>query len=397
MFKDDIVIVNALRTPIGAFGGAFKNIKAPELAVPVIKELLKKSEINPDLIDDVIFGCAYQRTRNETNLARVASIRAGIPYTVPGVTIQRVCTSAMWAIASGAQAIKAGDAQVILAGGVESMSTVPYTIDAMRWGARMMHVEANDALWDGLTSLGVGPAMGITAENLAEKYRITREEQDQVAYNSHIRAVKAEENGKFKDEIVPVLVPSGRDKYTSIKTDEGPRNDTSLEKLAKLRPIFKKDGTVTAGNSSSINDGAAGVIIMKYKKAEELGLKPMARIVSYAVAGVDPNIMGIGPVPASLKALSRANLTIKDLDLIEVNEAFAAQYLAVERELNLNRELTNVNGSGISMGHPVGATGCRIVVTLLHEMEKRESKYGLAALCGGGGVGMAIVVERYPA
>jgi acetyl-CoA C-acetyltransferase len=393
--QEQVVITTALRTPIGSFGGAFKNLKAPELAIPVMVAIVKKTGIDPQIIDDVIWGCAYQRVRNETNIARVAAIRAGIPDTVPGVTVQRVCTSAMWAIVSGAQAIKAGDAQVILAGGVESMSTVPYTLDALRWGARLNHVEANDALWDGVDRFGIGPSMGITAENLAEKYHISRGEQDELACSSHRKAIKAIRDGRFKDEIIPITVPQKKSQPLIIDTDEGPRADINLEKLAKLAPIFKKDGTVTAGNACSMNDGAAGVLIMSQSKAEKLSLKPLARIISYAVAGVDPNIMGIGPAFASRIALEKANLKLNQIDIIECNEAFAAQYLAVEKELGINREITNVNGSGIALGHPVGATGCRIIVTLLYEMQKRGNKFGLATLCGGGGVSMALIVERY--
>jgi len=255
-------------------------------------------------------------------------------------------------------------------------------------------MEINDALWDGLTRLGIGPSMGITAENLAERYRISREEQDEFALRSHRFAVKANHEGRINEEIVPIQVPQKRGGTLIVEKDEGPRADTSLEKLSQLKPVFKKEGTVTAGNSSSMNDGAAGVLLMSRRKAEELGMPPMARIVSYGVAGVDPDIMGVGPVPATQKALKMANLELKDIDLIEVNEAFAAQYLAVEKELGLNREITNVNGGGISLGHPVGATGCRILVTLLYEIARRRAKFGLATLCGGGGVGMALIVER---
>jgi len=394
MKGEEVVITAAIRSPIGSFGGVFREMRAPELAVPVMKALIDRTGIDPGIIDDVIWGCAYQRVRDEANIARVAAIRAGIPHTVPGVTVQRVCTSAMWAIVSGIQAIRLGDAEVILAGGVESMSTVPFTVDGMRWGSRLGHMEINDALWDGLTRLGIGPSMGITAENLAERCRISREEQDEFALRSHRFAVKANHEGRINEEIVPIQVPQKRGGTLIVEKDEGPRADTSLEKLSQLKPVFKKEGTVTAGNSSSMNDGAAGVLLMSRRKAEELGMPPMARIVSYGVAGVDPDIMGVGPVPATQKALKMANLELKDIDLIEVNEAFAVQYLAVEKELGLNREITNVNGGGISLGHPVGATGCRILVTLLYEMARRRAKFGLATLCGGGGVGMALIVER---
>jgi acetyl-CoA C-acetyltransferase len=391
MTKDDIVITKALRTPVGSFGGVFRDMKAPQLTVPLMRALC--ADIDPSIIDDVIWGVAYQRVRDETNHARVAAVLAGIPDTVPGVTIQRVCVSSMWCVASGVQAIRAGDAEVILAGGTESMSTVPYTLDALRWGSRLNHVEASDALWDGVTRLGIGPAMGITAENLAHLYNISRDEQDQLAYSSHIRALKAIEDGKFQEETVAVEVPQRKGPPRVVTVDEGPKDDTTLEKLAKLHPIFKKDGTVTAGNASSMNDASAGMLLMSLHKAEELGLAPMARIVSYSVAGVDPNIMGISPCPASRKALEKANLTLQDIDLIEVNEAFAAQYLAVEKELGLDRDITNVNGSGISIGHPIAATAARISVTLLYELKRRQAKRGLASLCGGGGVGMAMIFE----
>ena len=270
MSKEEVCIVAACRTPIGSFGGVFKDIKAPELSVPVMKALVERVQIDPGKIDDVIWGCAYQRVRNETNIARVAAIRSGIPDTVPGVTVQRVCTSAMWAIVSGVQAIRAGDAEIILAGGVESMSTVPYTLDTLRWGARLQHVEVYDALWDGLTCLGIGPPMGITAENLVQKYGIGRDLQDELAYTSHMRASRAVREGRFQDEIIPVPVPQKRGVPLIVEKDEGPRDDTSIDKLAKLRPIFKEGGTVTAGNASTINDGAAGVIVMSESKVPNL-------------------------------------------------------------------------------------------------------------------------------
>lgn len=389
----EVVIVSAVRTAIGTFGGAFKNLRAPDLGYPAMREVIKRAGIAPNLIDDVIWGCCYQRTKDETNIARVSAIKAGIPFTVPSFTIQRTCTSAMQAIVSGAQAIKLDEAKVILAGGVESMSTVPYTIDALRWGARFKSVEIHDAMWDGLNCLGVGPAMGITAENLAQKYNISRKEQDEFAYLSHQRAASAIKEKKFEEEILPIKISEGRGTEKIIDTDEHPRADTTVEALSKLKPAFKEGGTVTAGNSSGINDGAAAVLIMSLDKAEELGIKPIARIVSYAIAGVDPDYMGIGPVPSSKKALERAGLSLNDIELIEINEAFAAQFLACEKELGLNRNITNVNGGGIALGHPVGCTGTRIVVTLLYEMRRRNMKRGLASLCSAGGMGMTLIVE----
>ncbi|HBW37700.1 thiolase family protein [Desulfosporosinus sp. BICA1-9] len=390
---DDVVIVAAVRTPIGSFGGAFKEMRAPSLTVPVMQELIRRTGIDPGIIDDVIWGCCYQRTKDETNLARVAALQAGIPVEVPAVTIHRTCTSAMTGLAFGAQAIRCGDADVILVGGTESMSTVPFTVDEVRWGAQMKHIEMRDAMWDGLTQLGTGAGMGITAENVAQRYNISREAQDELALLSQRRAVSAIKDGRFKDEIVAVTVPKRKSAGVVVDTDEHPRADVTLEKLAKASPAFQKEGTVTAGNSSGINDGSAGVLIMSRSKAQSLGIKPLAKLISYAVAGVDPDYMGIGPVPATHKALQKAGLSLKDIDLWEVNEAFAAQYLAVEKELGLDRNITNVNGSGIALGHPVGASGIRIVVTLLHEMAKRKLRTGLATLCSGGGMGMAVIVE----
>ncbi|GAB6171671.1 acetyl-CoA C-acetyltransferase [Paradesulfitobacterium aromaticivorans] len=391
---DDVVIVAAVRTPIGSYGGVFKEMRAPSLTVPVMQELVRRTAIDPGIIDDVIWGCCYQRTKDETNLARVAALQAGIPVEVPAVTIHRTCTSAMTSLAFGTQAIRSGDADVIMAGGTESMSTVPFTVDEVRWGAQMKHIELRDAMWDGLTQLGTGVGMGITAENVAKRYNISREAQDELALLSQRRAVSAIKDGRFKDEIVAVTVPKRKSAGVVVDTDEHPRADVTLEKLAKASPAFQKDGTVTAGNSSGINDGSAGVLIMSRSKAQSLGIRPLAKVVSYAVAGVDPDYMGIGPVPATRKALQKAGLSLGDIDLWEVNEAFAAQYLAVEKELGLDRNITNVNGSGIALGHPVGSTGIRIVVTLLYEMAKRNLRTGLATLCSGGGMGMAVIVER---
>lgn len=393
---DDVVIVAATRTAIGNYGGVFKDLRAPALTVPVMQELISRSGIDPAIIDDVIWGCCYQRTKDETNLARVAALQAGVPVEVPGITVHRTCTSSMSSMVMGAQAIKCGDAEVILAGGTESMSNVPYTVDEVRWGARMGHIEMRDAMWDGLTQLGTGVGMGLTAENLAERYNITREQQDEIAVQSQSRAITAMKAGRFKDEIVPVAIPQRKGEPKIVDQDEYPKANVTLESLAKLKPTFLKDGTVTAGNASGINDGSAGVMIMAKRTAERLGIKPLARLVSYAVAGVEPDYMGIGPVPSSRKALEKAGLSIEDIDLFEVNEAFAAQYLAVEKELGLDRQITNVNGSGIALGHPVGCSAIRLVITLLHELQKRSLKTGLATLCSGGGMGMTVIIERMP-
>lgn len=394
MYDDEVVIVSALRTAIGSYGGVFKETKARDLTHPLMRGLVKKTTIDSSLIDEVIWGCCYQRSMDETNLARVSSLMAGIPFETSAFTIHKTCTSAMQALVSGTQAIKLGDASIVLAGGTESMSTVPYTLDGIRWGVKMNHVEVRDAMWDGLTQLGTGIGMGLTAEKLAEQFNISRADQDELAYTSQKRAEAAIGAGKFKDEIMPIEVKLSKGKVKNVDTDEHPRPETTLEDLAKLKPVFKKNGTVTAGNASGMNDGSAGVLLMSLSKAKELGITPMAKIVSYATAGVHPDIMGYGPVPATNKALSKANLNIDDIELIEANEAFAAQYITVERELKLNREITNVNGSGIALGHPVGCSGIRLIVTLLYELKKRDTQLGLATLCSGGGMGMTVIIEN---
>lgn len=395
MNQDDVVITGAARSPIGTYGGQFREVTGVPLGIPVMQEIIRRANIDPATIDEVGWGCCYQRAKDEVNIGRVTAIKAGVPVEVPAYTVMRVCTSAMWAIAQGTMAIKQGVNSVFMAGGVESMSTVPYTIDALRWGARMNHVEVRDMMWDGVTSLGVGPAMGVTAENLAEKHNISREQQDQIACESHAKAVSAIQEGRFKEEIIPIEVTGSRGKTKLVDTDEHPRSDTTVEGLARLKPNFKKDGTVTAGNASGINDGCAGVMLMRKSRADELGAKPLAKIIGFSVVGVDPDYMGWGPVPATEKFLKETGMKLSDFGLIELHEAFAAQYLACEKGLGLEarREDINVNGSGISLGHPVGATGARLVVTLLHEMQRRSVQYGLATLCGGGGVGMAMGIE----
>jgi acetyl-CoA C-acetyltransferase len=390
----DVVIVSAVRTAIGDFGGVFKDVLSADLGVVAAKAAIERAGIDPAIFDDVLVGNCFMRS-DEINVARVIALKAGVPVEVPAATIQRQCSSSMQALVFGAQQIQTGDSDVVLIGGVESMSNVPYVMKNARWGLRMRHHEITDGLWEGLTDPIGGFMMGITAENLAEKYNITREEQDEVAFTSHQRAAAAQKAGRFDEEIVPVPVPQRRADPKMISLDEHIRPDITLEALAKMRPAFKKDGgTVTAGNSSGINDGASAAVIMSADKARELGLTPMARLVSHAAAGVEPELMGYGPVPATKKALERAGKTVQDVGLWEINEAFAAQYMAVEKLLELDRGITNVNGSGVALGHPVGCTGLRIIVSLIHEMARRDVKLGGASLCVGGGMGKTVILER---
>ncbi len=390
---NDVVIVSACRTAIGKFGGQFKNASALDLTIPIMQALVNRANIDAGIIDDVIWGCNYQKTYKENNLARVAAIKAGLPNTVPGITIHRNCTSSMSAVQMGYYQIKCGEADVIMAGGTDNMTNASYTIEKMRYGTKFGHSEVRDSMWDSLTNLGVGPAMGVTAENLAEKYDISREEQDKLSVQSHERAIQAIDKGIFKDEIVPIILKS-RKGTTTIETDEHPRRDTTMESLSGLKTSFKENGTVTAGNASGINDGSAGVLLMSAMKAEELGIPIMGKIIATATVGVEPEIMGIGPVPAIRKVFKKSQLSLMEIDLIEINEAFAAQYLACEKELDLKREITNVNGSGISLGHPVGASGARLITTLLYELSRKNIEYGLASLCAGGGMGTAIIIKR---
>ncbi|MCF0144338.1 MAG: thiolase family protein [Firmicutes bacterium] len=388
----NVVITAGCRTPIGALGGQFKSITSLDLSIPVMQELVKRSGIDPAMIEDVIWGCNYQRTFKENNLARVAAYKAGLPETVPGITIHRNCTSSMSSIQFGYYQIKAGEADCIMAGGADSMSTAPHMVFDARYGKKYGHMEMRDSMWDSLTNLGIGPAMGITAENVADKYGVTREDMDAYSLQSQQRAVKAIDEGKFKDEIVPITVRS-RKGDPVYDTDEYPRRDASIEKLAKLKPTFKEDGKVTAGNASGMNDAASGVILMDEDKAKEIGAPIIARVLSVAATGVDPAYMGIGPISASKKALAKAGLEVKDIDLWEINEAFAAQCIACQRELGIDMDKLNVNGGGISLGHPVGATGSRLVVTLMNELKKRGKKYGAATLCAGGGMGTCVIIE----
>lgn len=389
----NVVIVAACRTPIGTIGGQFKSITSLDLSIPVMQALVEKSQIKPELIDDVIWGCNYQRTYKENNLARVAAVKAGLPVTVPGITIHRNCTSSMSSIQMGYYQIKAGEADCIMAGGADSMSTAPHMVFDFRSGKKFGHSELRDSMWDSLTNLGVGPGMGVTAENVAEKYGVTRLMQDEYALSSQKRAVAAQDAGKFKDEIIPITL-STKNGDVVVDTDEYPKRNVTLEGLQKLKTTFKDGGTVTAGNASGMNDAASGVLLVEEEKAKALGLPILARIVSTATTGVEPEYMGIGPISSSQKALEKAGLGIPDMELFEINEAFASQCIAVQQELGIDSELLNVNGGGISLGHPVGATGSRLVVSLLHEMKRRDSHYGLAALCAGGGMGTTVIIEN---
>lgn len=389
----DVVIVSAVRTPIGSFNGALASLGAAELGAIVIKKALDRINLTANQVDEVIMGNVLQAGLGQ-NVCRQAAIMAGVPNEVPCFTVNKVCGSGLKTVMLASQAIIAGDAEIVVAGGMESMSNAPYTLPKARQGYRMgdgkvVDIMIKDGLWDAFNDYH----MGITAENVAEQYGITREAQDQVAYESQTKAVAAIKSGAFTDEIVPVIIKSKKGDIV-VDTDEYPKADTTLEKLAALKPAFKKDGTVTAGNASGINDGAAAVIVMSAAKAKELGLEPLARIIGYGTGGVDPKIMGMGPVPATKQALSKAGLKIADLDLIEANEAFAAQWLAVGKELGLTQGKININGGAIALGHPIGASGTRILVTLLYALMKRKAKHGLATLCIGGGQGAAIIVER---
>ncbi|MDM0617806.1 acetyl-CoA C-acetyltransferase [Clostridium perfringens] len=390
----EVVIASAVRTALGSFGGSLKDVPAVDLGALVIKEALNKAGVKPECVDEVLMGNVIQAGLGQ-NSARQAAVKAGLPVEIPSMTINKVCGSGLRCVALAAQMIKAGDADVIVAGGMENMSQGPYVLRTARFGQRMGDGKMVDAMVnDALTDAFNGYHMGITAENIAEQWGLTREMQDEFAANSQIKAEAAIKAGKFKDEIVPVVIPQRKGDPIVFDTDEFPRFGTTAEKLAKLRPAFKKDGTVTAGNASGINDGAAALVVMSAEKAKELGVTPICKIVSYGSKGLDPSIMGYGPFYATKKALEGTGLTVADLDLIEANEAFAAQSLAVAKDLEFDMSKVNVNGGAIALGHPVGASGARILVTLLHEMMKRDAKRGLATLCIGGGMGTALIVER---
>lgn len=390
----EVVIVSAVRTPVSSFNGALATIPAVELGAIVIKEAINRAGITPGQVDEVIMGNVLSSALGQ-NPARQASVKAGLPLEVPAWTVSKVCGSGLKAVVCAAQAILAGDADIIVAGGMESMSLASYALPKARNGYRMGNdVIIDTMVHDGLTDAFHNIHMGITAENIAEQYGFSREEQDNYAVSSQNRTEVAIKTGKFEEEIVSVTIPQRKGDPIVVDQDEFPRFGATYQALAKLRPAFKKDGTVTAGNASGINDGAAAVLVMSKAKAESLGLTPLATITSWASAGVDPLIMGTGPIPATRKALEKAHLTIDDLDVVEANEAFAAQALSVAKELKLDMQKTNINGGAIALGHPVGASGARILVTLLHEMKRQTAHRGLATLCIGGGQGIAMIVER---
>lgn len=390
----EVVIVGAARTAIGSFGGTLKNVPAATLGAIAVKEAINRAGITPDMVEEVIMGNVLQAGLGQ-NVARQISIEAGIPQEVPSMTLNKVCGSGLRAVELAAQIIKAGDADIVVAGGAENMSASPYVVPAARWGARMGESKLVDVMIrDGLSDAFSGVHMGITSENIVDQWGLTREELDAFAANSQQKAEAALAKGVFDEEIVPVTIPQKKGDPIVFAKDEFPKAGVTAEGLAKLKPAFKKDGIVTAANASGINDSGAAVVVMSKEKADELGLTPMATIKSYASAGVDPQIMGIGPVPATRKALEKAGMTVDDLDLIEANEAFAAQSVAVGKELGFDLSKLNVNGGAIALGHPIGSSGCRILITLLYEMKRRDAKTGLATLCIGGGQGTALIVER---
>lgn len=391
----EVVITSAYRTPIGNFGGVFKSLSAVDLGVTVVTKILADTGLKSDAIDEVIFGNVLHAGLGQ-NVARQVALNAGLSYDTPAFTIDMVCGSGLKAVELGAQKIQTGNADIVLVGGTENMSQAPYVLQGQRWGSRMGDSKVVDTmLKDGLSDAFAGYHMGITAENIVQQYGLTREEQDAFAADSQRKAQLAIEKGRFKEELAPVTIPQRKGEPLLVDQDEYPKFGTTVDKLAKLRPAFIKDErTVTAGNASGINDGAAAILLMSKEKAEELGLPILAKITSYASAGVDPSIMGCGPIPATKKALAKAQLTIDDIDLIEANEAFAAQALAVSRDLGFDNEKVNVNGGAIALGHPIGASGARILVTLLAEMAKRDVRHGLATLCIGGGQGQSIIVTR---
>jgi acetyl-CoA C-acetyltransferase len=389
----EVVIASAVRTAVGTFGGTLREISAVELGKTAAVEALKRAKVHPGQVDEVILGNVLQAGQGQ-NPARQVLIHCGIPKEIPATTINMVCASGLKSIMMAARAIQADDGEIVLAGGMESMSQTPYYLPGARWGCRMNDGALIDGMvYDGLYDIFNRYHMGITAENVAEKFAVSRKDQDAFALDSQRKATRAIQEGRFQEEIILVPIPQKKGAPIPFDTDEHPRANTTMEALAGLRPAFKKDGTVTAGNASGINDGGAAVVVMSAEKAKELGLRPLARIRAYATTGVDPSLMGTGPISASQRALAKAGLTVKDLDLIEANEAFAAQAVYVNRTMEWDTEKVNVNGGAIALGHPIGASGARILVTLLYEMKKRKSRLGLATLCVGGGMGAALIVE----
>lgn len=393
----DVVIVDGVRTPIGNFGGALKDVTAHALGAAVVKAVVERTKIAPDAVDEVIFGCVGQHS-DATNMARNIALYAGLPITVPAYTVQRNCSSGLQSLVNAYQSIQAGDADVQIVGGTESMSQAPFVSRDMRWGKRLKHGAFIDSIWEGLTDGFCGQIMGYTAETLAEEFKVTRDEQDTFALLSHKRAFRAVREGKFKDELVTVLVPkkmAGKEVTPEpFAQDEGPNAALTEQQLALYPTVFKDGGTVTPGNSCSLNDGAAATLVMSAERARALGYEPLGYIRSYAFVGVEPQRMGIGPAEAIPIALKKAKLSLSDIQLFEINEAFAAQYLAVEKKLGLNREIVNVNGGAIALGHPVGMTGTRLAITVLREMKRRNLSLGVASMCVGGGIGAAMVLER---
>lgn len=389
---NDVYILEGARTPFGSFGGGLKDSDPTDLGVTASKEAIRRSGISPENIDLTVMGNVIHSSKNAPYLARHVALKTGIPHESPALAVNRLCGSGLQSVVSAAQSIMLGEGEVALAGGVESMSLSPYALRGSRFGAKLGTPQIDDMLWAALTDEYIGGGMGVTAENLAEKYSISRADQDEYAYLSHQRAAEATNQGKFAEEITPVEVKSKKG-TALVEDDEQIREDTSTEKLAKLKPAFKKDGTVTGGNASGINDGAGAVVLADEKFVQENKATPIAKIISWGVGGVDPAYMGIGPVPAIKKALANSNLSLDEIDLIEVNEAFSAQYLAVEKELGLDRGKVNVNGGAIALGHPIGASGTRVLYSVIKELQRRNKKYGIASLCIGGGQGIAMVVE----
>ena len=389
-----VVIASAARTPVGSFGGALKSKSAVDLGVIAAKEAIKRAGIKAEDVEETVLGCVLQAGLGQ-NVARQVSLGAGVPKEVPAMTLNKVCGSGLRTVSLAAQMIIAGDVDVVLAGGTESMSNAPFLLNDARWGARMGNKKlVDEMITDGLWDVFNDYHMGVTAENVAEEYDITRQMQDELAAESQQRAEKARKEGRFKDEIVPVEIKDRKGNVTVVEDDEHIREGVTAEGIAKLRSAFVKDGTVTAANASGINDGAACLVVMSEEKAKELGVKPLATITGYGTAGVDPKVMGTGPIPSSKKALEKAGISVEDLDLVESNEAFAAQSYAVRNVMGFDPEKTNVNGGAIALGHPIGGSGARILTTLLYEMDKRDSENGLATLCIGGGMGTALVVKR---